>query len=346
MSKQGVKPGEWYGEAKAYARAAMEASNLSGCAFQVLVCLRLHTIAYQTEIAVTMDRGKRRFLTPTDVGEKTILSRQDVRKAMAEIEEAGYGKREEINAGGGLKKGNVALHCWTLPRLSQTRKKGQRPTYGLSDDVVGFVRRFRIPFTDDFVATREYKAALEAAAKSYKEAEIEGLRKLKEVFFVAAGAPPLIRKERKYLKEETERGAELFPGSSLVETDSLSVGRSSGKTERPKRDRLEEHPYKHKIREWLESKVSIPGFPLEDSQLDAIAATIQTDAHFEQFQKAALRQNEPRGWKVFATIARQCQKLHGQYEKSMSAGGGQQAEDPLVTRMKVDAERRRTWPTS
>ena len=63
LQKQGVPPGQWYVEAKAFARAAMRAAGLSSDAFLVLTCLRLHTMPYQSELAVTMAKGKRLVLT-------------------------------------------------------------------------------------------------------------------------------------------------------------------------------------------------------------------------------------------------------------------------------------------
>ena len=132
----------------------------------------------------------------------------------------------------------------------------------------------------------------------------------------------------------------------LISKDDSSVGRSSHQqqpTDRPKT--ASENPYKTKIQEWLEAHVSISGFDLEEAELDQIAATIHTAAHLEQFQTAALRQKNPRGWKVFVTIALKCQSQHG---KVMAAGAGSELpkkKDPLVQQMEEEAERRRSWPT-
>jgi hypothetical protein len=118
-----------------------------------------------------------------------------------------------------------------------------------------------------------------------------------------------------------------------------SVGRSASpnpthSTDRPEFDIA--NFYKPKLRDWLEHrfKRSIPGYDLEEEQLDQIAATILTDAHLEQFQKAAEKQKDPRGWKVFVKIAQRCEQQHGKYEKAMSAsaGGDELMEEILRSR--------------
>jgi hypothetical protein len=125
-----------------------------------------------------------------------------------------------------------------------------------------------------------------------------------------------------------------------------SVGRSSSSMGSPPTDRPtdESSPYKEKVREWLESSFKLP-MAIEDPELGQIADTVKTDAHLKQFQEAALRQKDPRGWKVFVTIARNAQKHQDKY--STAAAGGEEAkkEDPLVKRMREEAERKKSWPT-
>ncbi len=203
LRKQGVPPGEWYPEAKAFARAAMRAAGLSVNAVLVLICLRLHTMPYQSELAVTMLKNKRRPITPTDIAKETGLSRQNVRRALAELEAAGFAQRRPIGEGG-LRKGNVEVYCWTVPRPPSESKIVVTRDYNLPKEILKLVRRFRIPLPDDFVATRDYKVFVEEAAKRYKEAEIVAAHELKRAFFVAPGAPAY-KEERKSLKETAAR---------------------------------------------------------------------------------------------------------------------------------------------
>jgi hypothetical protein len=138
--------------------------------------------------------------------------------------------------------------------------------------------------------------------------------------------------------------------SEVIEKIPSSVGRSSSgvveeTTDRPKSDVLE-NPFKPKIREWLESKfkTAIPGFALEEKELDQIAATIHSEQHLKQFQEAAARQKHPRGWKVFVKIARECQQEHATYEKAVAAGAGtDNQDDERMRKIAADVEARKKW---
>jgi hypothetical protein len=81
--------------------------------------------------------------------------------------------------------------------------------------------------------------------------------------------------------------------------------------------------------------------PLEEPELDEIAATIHTDAHLEQFQEAALRQKNPRGWRVFVKIARECVKRQDSYGKVPAGAGANDPDDYWERRAaEIYAERR------
>jgi hypothetical protein len=111
---------------------------------------------------------------------------------------------------------------------------------------------------------------------------------------------------------------------------------------RPQTDRPSgaDNPYSPKIREWLETTFADLPTSLEDRELDQIAATIHSDQHFEQFQKAAQRQKEPRGWKVFVKIALECQKHQGKYKQ---AGAGGERESPMVKQLREQQELKKSW---
>lgn len=124
------------------------------------------------------------------------------------------------------------------------------------------------------------------------------------------------------------------PTAASLSLKPLSVGRSSSEpTDRPELV-PEINPFKPKIREWLESQfaAAIPGFDLEEAELCKIADTIQTEAHLKQFQEAALRQQNPRGWIVFVRIAESCAKKHAQYESAMSAAANGGKQESLMER--------------
>jgi hypothetical protein len=339
LAEKGVPNGQWFAEAIGFTRTAARADDLSADALRVLLCLRLHTIRYRTELAVTMSNDKRRPFTPADLAVETGLTRQSVRRAMAELEITGYAERKPAG-GSGLRKGNVQLWCWTLPRGTNRRPAPARPSYDLPPAPLSLVRRFRIRLPDDFVATDAYKAFVLSAAERYKQAELVAVRDLKEAFFVAPGAPPF-KDVRNPLSEAAVRLEDSTPPPEVARAEPPSVGRSSAsKADRP----IEEvtSSLRPRIRAWLESNFALP-VPLGDTELDQIAATIHTEQHFEQFQKAAQNVKQPRGWRVFVVIAQQCEKHHAAYAKAAAAGAG---ETHLDRKYREEVEKRRAGEIS
>jgi hypothetical protein len=81
----------------------------------------------------------------------------------------------------------------------------------------------------------------------------------------------------------------------------------------------ESNPFRARVKKWLDINVAIPGYDLEDPELDLIAATIREPAHLEQFQQAAKLQARPKGWKVFVRIAQQCQARHDKWAAAHQA---------------------------
>ena len=120
----------------------MSAAGLSTDAFLVLMCLRLHTMPYQSELAFTMAMNKRRTLKPGDIVTETGLTRQSVRRALAELEEAGFAQRKPIGAGG-LRKGNVQIYCWTIPHNRGTSQQVSKPDHNLPPAILALVRQFK-----------------------------------------------------------------------------------------------------------------------------------------------------------------------------------------------------------
>ena len=94
--------------------------------------------------------------------------------------------------------------------------------------------------------------------------------------------------------------------------------------------------YKSAIRTWMEAEISIPGYDLEEPELDQIATTIQNAEHFEQFKAAARRQHKPRGWKVFVRIAQQCQARHGKYRPAADATAATESAYSALRRREIE----------
>ena len=133
------------------------------------------------------------------------------------------------------------------------------------------------------------------------------------------------------IKEEASSSPQPIP----IENPPSVGWSSSAPNERTTEGSIsEQNPWKTEVRDWLESNVDIPGFPLEDERVDEIAATIRTVADFDQFQKAARQQQNPRGWKVFVTIARNCQKRQEKYATASASSDRPPAEESQIEYMR------------
>src|ERR1700677_738808 len=96
----GIAAGQWYTEALSFAKRAMHDADLGPYAFQVLICLRTHTVAHQSELARTMFKGKVVNLRSHHVMKETGLTRQQVRVGLVELETKGYVKRVSVGEKG------------------------------------------------------------------------------------------------------------------------------------------------------------------------------------------------------------------------------------------------------
>jgi hypothetical protein len=211
FKKEGVKPGEWYGEVKSFMRLAARAGfTVEGAA--VLFALRLYTVAYKSQKAIKQvkgEEGKKKFIsvTPNDLSKDTGYDRQKVRDALAEIEVKGFGARKAADDGA-LRKGKVEIYCWTVPRPPKIKPDPgpivPRSGYKIIQRIKAAAAICDLRLPKGFVPSQEYKVAVEKALLEYKEATKVPQERLKEALFVAPGAPAY-KEERNPLKEEAER---------------------------------------------------------------------------------------------------------------------------------------------
>jgi hypothetical protein len=77
-----------------------------------------------------------------------------------------------------------------------------------------------------------------------------------------------------------------------------------------------ETPLRTELGAWM---LAVPGFTLDAAELDKIVAAIHNDEDLEQFKRAAVGQENPRGWRVYVKIAEQCAKQRPHYQKANAA---------------------------
>lgn len=157
-----VPAGEYYFNTKARARRMM-LNSLSLEARQIYACLELATMGFQQELAVTMANGKKILLTNAHIQDQTALSKQNVRRGLAELEAAGLVERRGI-AGGPLHKGKIEIYCWAEPREPK-EKRESRPTtipvwFPTSwEPFKPLIRRFKLQLLSDLGVQRDYVLA-------------------------------------------------------------------------------------------------------------------------------------------------------------------------------------------
>jgi biotin operon repressor len=211
-----VPDGEYYFNTKARGRRMM-LNSLSSDARRVYACLELATMGFQQELAVTMERGEQRPLTPTDIGQQTGLSRQNVRRGFEELEDAGLALRQALD-GGALRKGHVLLYSWAVPRQPKkedcSRARLQLPDWFPEswEPLKSLISRYKYSVTVDEVAAGDYKDEIDAAARAYKEAEMVAVRALEKV--CARAQSPRASSYRKNGKNIERTAAAVLPGAT------------------------------------------------------------------------------------------------------------------------------------
>ena len=217
-----IPDGEYYFNTKARGRRMM-ANSLSSDARRVYACLELATMGFQQELAVTMERGEQRPLTPTDIGQQAGLSRQNVRRGLEELEDAGLASRKAPD-GGALRKGQVLIYSWAVPRAPKkedcSRARLQLPDWFPDswEALKPLISRYKYSLIEDAELARDYIEAGAAAARVYKEAEIVATRILEQVSARTKGARASLYVERTERTDErtTTTAQSLSPEEDVV----------------------------------------------------------------------------------------------------------------------------------
>lgn len=171
-----IKPGDFYFNTKARCRRLM-LNHLTSEARQVYAYLEISTMGFQQELAVTMHGGKMRSVTPSDIAAATGLSKQNVRRALAELEDEGLVERRSTD-GGPLRNGKIEIYSWAVPRPPK-EKKGSRARLPFPDwfpeswePLRPLINRLKIRLSPDLGVARDYLIEEgERAARDYHEAE-------------------------------------------------------------------------------------------------------------------------------------------------------------------------------
>jgi hypothetical protein len=158
----GIGPGEFYLDAKPRPRAAMKCAGWTGEMGRVYSCLSLHTMAFGSEVAVKLERGKLVPITPKDISHETGgMDRRQVRRALAALE-----------AGGFIERSGETIRCWASPRaglelppVENEKTQGMQYPSDLPDYLLHYLRRFRPANLPDAAQLEELKPLCSSAAE-------------------------------------------------------------------------------------------------------------------------------------------------------------------------------------
>lgn len=176
---------EYYFNSKARGRRMM-ANSLSSDARRVYACLELATMGFQQELAVTMERGEQRPLTPYDVRQQTGLLKQNVTRGLVELEDAGLALRKAPD-GGVLRKGQVLIYSWAVPRRPKEENSNRArllfPDWFPEswEPLKPFISRYKYSITADEVSARDYFEEGAEVARAYQHAEMVTARFLERI---------------------------------------------------------------------------------------------------------------------------------------------------------------------
>ena len=79
-------------------------------------------MAWKQELAVIMDGGKTRLLTPADIRKQTGLVKQNVSRGLAELDDAGLAERRSDDDKP-LRNGHILIYSWASPRPRRIEAK-------------------------------------------------------------------------------------------------------------------------------------------------------------------------------------------------------------------------------
>ena len=164
-----------------------------------------------------MERGEQRPLTPNDIKQQTSLLRQNVTRGLVELENAGLAHREAPD-GGALRKGQVLIYSWAVPRQPKeqdcNRARLQFPDWFPEswEPLKPIISRFKYNSIVDEAIARDYIEEGAEVARAYKKAEIVTARFLEKVCArIQSPDASLYRKNRKNIERKNASSSAVVP---------------------------------------------------------------------------------------------------------------------------------------
>jgi IclR helix-turn-helix domain len=266
LADLGVKPGEFQVETTARLQLAMKSREWPEKQ-RVWACLSLATMGFNQELAVKLEKGKVVPLTQTDIAKQTGIAVNNVHRCVLDLESEGWLKRIPVDEGRGLRKGEVQIHCYAIPRppkkpraIVEDPKVAGSEYDGLPDEVAYWLRhlKFHAPGPEKVEQVKSLCLAMSATRDELKElcrpepdqmtlpgvsvntVKVSRLAKSKDSPGPVAVEPPLARGSQKDGCHLRANGngtrARTLPNKEEIKGNKSTVGRSvesSSETDRP-----------------------------------------------------------------------------------------------------------------
>jgi hypothetical protein len=157
-------------------------------------------MAFQCEEATKLVKGQRVPLSRGDIATETGLTPAQVRRALVALEVEGYAERR--GGDGGLRKGEITIHCWAIPRPPKQDadvRENSRPALEVQD-LPPYLQRWIKRLHLDRMPEPEVLAKAGALCETLSAAETE----LRQLLKPASESRPRT-------PEKTARGTDASP---------------------------------------------------------------------------------------------------------------------------------------
>lgn len=187
----GIHDKEWSYESRLLLKRGQKARCLGG-AGRVFCCLKLHTEAYQSELAVQSVAGKIVPLRPSDVASFTGLPKQHIRRYMLQLKAWGMGDIV------GEQHHNIRLYLWMVPHpVDAEAVVATDPWTSVPKELRKWFRRFRVLPDAGFDFANQYLLDLDDAINGY----LRSLEVVKSVLSRSHSGPAIQKREKRSEKE-------------------------------------------------------------------------------------------------------------------------------------------------
>ena len=176
LSDLGVKPGEFQVETKARLRHAMKSREWPEKQ-RVWACLSLATMGFNQELAVKLERGQVVPLTQSDIEKQTGILVKNVHRCVLDLEAEGWLLRVPVDEARGLRRGEVQIHCYAVPRPPKRTKmepeaQPEADRYaGVAPELAYWLRHLKlgVPPAEKLEQAIAAAAGLSAGVESFRE---------------------------------------------------------------------------------------------------------------------------------------------------------------------------------